>query len=65
MNIFSSVFINLYSLNKLTEKTRSDIVSFRGSPYFIWGNEYFIREILNIHKIITQIYNFNITLIYP
>ena len=64
MNIYSDVFKNIYTLNNLTEKTRCDNISFRGSSQFTWGNEYLIREILHINKIEKQIHNFDIEPIY-
>jgi hypothetical protein len=64
MNIYSDIFKYIYTLNKLTEYTRNGNVSFRGSPHFTWGNEYFIREILDMNKIEKQPHNFDIDIIY-
>jgi len=64
MNIYSNVFRNIYTLNNLTEHTRKGNVSFRGSPHFTWGNEYLIRELLDMYKIEKQVHHFNVDLIY-
>lgn len=64
MNIYASVYNNIYILNALNEQQRSYPITFRGAPDCIWGPEHLIREIMAMKSVKASPYTFDLRLIY-
>ena len=66
MNVYASIYNNLEYLNtfEFYKKSERPSTSFRGSDACIWGNEYFVRDIMHLFKIPARHLNIHARIIY-